>query len=183
MAERVKSGRTSLEVVKDLLSRIPNDFGRRELLHCLRVHFPNESWDDDPTMFRKPRDTSSLQHALWDEEEKVEKHLAELRAKIGGGTTTYHDRLEEFLLAAELAANHPIPYYDPVGQHLREQENEAMLWVLDLLARPIRAKGKALTPMKPHEAAVVKSGHWRHDGPEVSRPGGIGALLDIASFD
>jgi hypothetical protein len=50
-------------------------------------------------------------------------------------------------------------------------------------AQPIMPKGKAMVPAKPHEAAVVRNGNWHHHGDEVSRPGGIGALLDLASFD
>jgi hypothetical protein len=97
--------------------------------------------------------------------------------------------LEEFVLGAELEATAEAEIYlfgrDADDAHLREREIEGMIWVLSKLLRPSRLmpKGKALTPMKPHEAAVVKDGNWHHDGPEISRPGGLGGLLDLASFD
>lgn len=178
IADRVESGKVSLEVVKDLLSRIPNALGRAELLRHLRARFPNETWDQEPATFKKTRNTTALHQALWDEEEKVEKHLAELRAKIESGTATCLDRLEEFLVATELDASYA-PYHDPAGQHLRQQEIEAMLYILDMLVRPIRVKGKAMVRAEPHELHERYS--LMHDGGGI-QPGELGALLDIASF-
>jgi hypothetical protein len=120
--------------------------------------------------------------AVWEEQEKAEKRQQELKAKIEAGTATYSDRLEEMVLTAEIGAV-LIPGVDPVGQHLRQQEIEGVMTVLNLLLRPIMPRGKAMVPMKPHEAAVVGRGNWHHSGDEISRPGGLGALIDLASFD
>ena len=129
-------------------------------------------------------------NAAWTEEVKAEKEYAELKAKVKAGTATHDELLKELVLGAELQAAVEADRGGGLGRseddaHLREREIAGMLWVLNWLVRASRLmpKGKALTPMKPHEAAVVKRGHWHHDGPEVSRPGGLGGLLDIASFD
>jgi hypothetical protein len=49
--------------------------------------------------------------------------------------------------------------------------------LIDLLARPIKLKGKAKVPMEHYQERVSV---LHHD--EVSQPGGLGALLDIVSF-
>jgi hypothetical protein len=184
LAEPVKSGQSSMEVVRDFADRIPNEWGRAELIRHLKVHFPDEDWKTEPTIYKKQCMDSTFMVAVWEEQEKAEKRRQELEDKINAGTATYNDRLEKLVLTAEIDAV-SVPGIDPVGQHLRHQEIEGVMWVLNLLLRPIMPRGKAMVPMKPHEAAVVRSGNWVHyrDEDEVSRPGGLGALIDLASFD
>jgi hypothetical protein len=180
LAERVKGG-WSIDEIRDFVDRIPNEWGRGELIRTLKVHLPDEDWNAEQTIYKKDP-VSAFQLRIWEEEEKAEKHLQELKDKIDAGTATYKERLQALVLQADLDAV-PGCWHDPAGRHLRQQEIEGVMWVLNLLLRPIMPRGKAMVPMKPHEAAVVRSGNWvHHDKDEVSRPGGLGALIDIASF-
>jgi hypothetical protein len=181
-AERVKNGQSSMDVIRDFVDRIPNEWGRSELIRHLKVHLPDEPWKAEPTIYKKQCMDSAFMVATWEEQEKAEKRQQELKAKIEAGTATYSDRLEELVLTAEIGAV-SISGFDPVGQHLRQQEIEGVMWVLNLLLRPIMPRGKAMVPMKPHEAAAVRSGNWSHRAEEVSRPGGLGALLDVMPFN
>jgi hypothetical protein len=181
LAERVKRGRCSIDEIQPWIDRIPNEWGRAELVRHLKVHFPDETWKAEPTLFRKDY-RSVFEFSDCEECKKAEERHQELKGKIEAGTATYNDRLEELVLAAELDAV-IVRHGDTAGYHLREREIDSVVWVLNLLLRPIMPRGKAMVPMKPHEAAVVRSGTWVHNGEEISRPGGLGALIDLASFD
>lgn len=99
-AERVADGRSSMETVKAMAARFPEDFGRAELIRCLQRHFPAETFDTE-TAFKQQYPTAYRNEAI-KAYETGEAYHRELTWKIGVGEATYKERLEELLVAASL---------------------------------------------------------------------------------
>jgi hypothetical protein len=182
-AERVADGRSSIEAVREYVSRIAPDWpDRAGLVQALQVHFPDEKFE--PVMFKQEWCTAYNNKAV-KVYEQIEARHRELVEHLEWGDGTAKERIEELLLGAELeAAEESWGGNQPVEKRLREQKIEAIIWFLEKLLRPLSVslKGAATQLMKEHEARTVKRGKWVGSTATCTPVTGIAPLLDILPF-
>jgi hypothetical protein len=147
MSEGVTDGRLSMDTVKEIVSRIPPEWDRSELIRCLKVHFPAEEFEAFPL---KQANRTEYKCEAYKACEKAEARHREIKAKLVAGTATHGERLEELWLDAAIeAADVAWQGHDPAKKRLRQIEIEGILWLLDKIAAPTLAipTGKATVPM------------------------------------